>query len=119
MVCLTAFATTMLVAFRAGIDAGSAEVAVTQVDPSRMMAIQGGFGSLAWQGHDGAAFYRIVVWDDAEAAVVAQIDSDVPYLSYEGIAGYLPEGGLRRIWMDAYDESGRLLTRTRSVAVRG
>ena len=118
LVCLTAFLTTVVVAYRAGVDRGLAEVTVGATAPSRMMALQGPFVALNWADIRDAAHYRIVVWDDAQAAVVGQVESDVPTLDFEGLAGFMEEGAVRRVWMDAFDSEGRLLERSRSLLLQ-
>ncbi len=87
-------------------------------DPSRMIALEGPFRALNWADIQDAAHYRIVVWDDSRAAVVGQVESDVPTLDFEGIAGFMDEGEVRRVWMDAFDAEGRLLERSRSLLLQ-
>ncbi len=118
LVCLTAFLTTVVVAFRAGVDRGLAEVTSGAVDPSRMIALQGPFVALNWTDIEDAAHYRIVVWDDEKSAVVGQVRSDVPTLDFDGIAGFLDDDAVRRVWMDAFDAEGRLLERSRSLLLQ-
>lgn len=117
LVCLTAFLTTVIVAYRAGVDRGLADVAVSQGDPERMITLGGGFETLDWRDVPGASRYRLVVWDDETAAVVGRVDSDVPSLDQEGIAGFLSESA-HRVWFDAFDSEGRLLERSRSILLR-
>ncbi|MFT4603385.1 MAG: hypothetical protein ACI9W4_000099 [Rhodothermales bacterium] len=118
LVCLTAFTTTVVVAFRSGVDRGLAEVAAGSVDPSRMIALQGPFVALNWTSIKDAARYQIVVWDDETAGVVGQVNSDVPTLDFEGIAGFMSDDAVRRVWIDAFDAEGRLLERSRSLLLQ-
>ena len=117
LVCLTAFVTTILVAFRVGLDAGAADAAAAQVDQSRMVSVTGPFGSLSWVGDPDAAYYRIVVWDVSTQRTVGEVESDVPYLDYQSLEGFLREAGPRRVWIDAHDADGRMLNRTRSISI--
>ncbi|MBO6574804.1 MAG: hypothetical protein JJ896_05280 [Rhodothermales bacterium] len=117
LVCLTAFVTTILVAFRVGVDAGAANLAGPRTDPSSLVTVTGGFEGLSWQAAADAEAYQVVVWDDAQDAVVGQVESEVAFVSYESLQGFLGENP-RRVWIDAYDDSGRLLQRTRTVTLQ-
>ncbi|NNE70692.1 MAG: hypothetical protein HKN29_10070 [Rhodothermales bacterium] len=117
LVCLTAFLTTVVVAYRAGVDRGLTEVVGGSAETSRMITMSGPLGTLDWHDVGGASSYRLVIWDDETASVVGRVDSDVPSLDMTGIAGFLDESP-HRIWFDAFDEEGRLLERSRSVLLR-
>jgi anti-sigma factor RsiW len=118
LVCLTAFTTTVFVAFRFGVDSGLSSGAMAQVDPSRMVAVNGPFEALTWPGDPAASSYHVVVFDDETARVVGSVESDIPHMDFEALAAFLPENAPRRIWIDAYDTRGQLLQRSRSTIVR-
>ncbi|MFT5141401.1 MAG: hypothetical protein ACI80V_000523 [Rhodothermales bacterium] len=118
LVCVTAFTTTVFVAFRFGVDSGISQGAMAQVDPSRMVAVNGPFEALTWSGDPAASSYHFVIFDDETDRVVGSVESDVPHLDFEALAAFLPPSASRRIWIDAYDTQGQLVQRTRSTIVR-